>query len=171
MLTVLLFSGRAHTDCLLNNLCEVFNGKIDDGREQPIITCLEYIREYCMRRMCIVQKKIDSCHGRLTPTASDLFEAIKKEAAKYTAVFAGSGKYQVGCQWEDQFVVNFNDNSCSCRHWEITGMPCKHAVSAIWDRTNHGEDVPVDEEWVHNCYTVATWKAMYENKIEPINGR
>ena len=91
MLTVLLFSGREHTDCLLNNLCEVFNGEIDDGREQPIITCLEYIREYCMRRMCIVQKKIDSCHGRLTPTTSDLFEAIKKEAAKYTAVFAGQG--------------------------------------------------------------------------------
>ncbi|CAI9272845.1 unnamed protein product [Lactuca saligna] len=25
------FSGRAHTDCLLNNLCEVFNSKLDEG--------------------------------------------------------------------------------------------------------------------------------------------
>nr|KAJ0211729.1 hypothetical protein LSAT_V11C400224450 [Lactuca sativa] len=35
------FSGRAHSDCLLNNLCEVFNSKLEHGREKPIITCLE----------------------------------------------------------------------------------------------------------------------------------
>lgn len=60
-----MYTGRAHTDTLLNNLCEVFNSKIDDGRDKPIITCLEFIREYLMKRICIVQAHIDKCQSPL----------------------------------------------------------------------------------------------------------
>nr|GEV32106.1 hypothetical protein [Tanacetum cinerariifolium] len=35
------FVGRAKCDLLLNNICEVFNRQLLDGRDQPIITCLE----------------------------------------------------------------------------------------------------------------------------------
>ncbi|GKD91169.1 hypothetical protein Tco_1366676, partial [Tanacetum coccineum] len=53
---------RAKSDLLLNNTCEVFNGKIVRGRDKPIITLLEYIREHCMKRIMNVQGVIDkSC--------------------------------------------------------------------------------------------------------------
>ncbi|GKA56028.1 mutator type transposase [Tanacetum coccineum] len=52
------FSGRAHTDILFKNICEVFNGKIVGGRDKPVITLLEYIREYCMKRIVNVQAVI-----------------------------------------------------------------------------------------------------------------
>nr|KAJ0220763.1 hypothetical protein LSAT_V11C200050740 [Lactuca sativa] len=165
------FSGRAHTDCLLNNLCEVFNSKLDEGRDKPIITCLEYIREYLMKRLCVVQKEIDKCEGLLTPTATTLFEKIKADASKYVAKYNGAGKYQVASTWQDQYVVNLNDHSCSCRFWEITGFPCRHAVCAIWDKIENGENAPHVDEWVHPCYRLSTWKAMYFNKIDPLNGR
>ncbi|KAL4592740.1 hypothetical protein LXL04_005744 [Taraxacum kok-saghyz] len=165
------FSGRAHTDCLLNNLCEVFNAKIEDAKDQPIITCLEYIREYLMKRLCVVQAAINKCETLLTPTATQLFEVIKKEAARYVAQYNGAVKYQVGCPWQDQYVVDLNDRSCTCRNWEITGMPCKHAVAAIWDRIANSEDSSPVEEYVHPCYMTTTWRAMYFNKIDPINGR
>nr|KAJ0199630.1 hypothetical protein LSAT_V11C600322520 [Lactuca sativa] len=38
-------TGRAVSDVLISNMCEVFNGKIEKGRDKPIIGCLEYIRE------------------------------------------------------------------------------------------------------------------------------
>nr|GEV74078.1 hypothetical protein [Tanacetum cinerariifolium] len=50
---------RAKFDLLLNNICEVFNGKIVGGRDKPVITLLEYIREYCMKRIVNVQGVID----------------------------------------------------------------------------------------------------------------
>ncbi|KAL4565822.1 hypothetical protein LXL04_029928 [Taraxacum kok-saghyz] len=134
------FSGRAHTDCLLNNLCEVFNSKIEDARDQPIITCLEYIREYLMKRLCVVQAAINKCETLLTPTATQLFEVIKKEAARYVAQYNGAGKYQ-------------------------------HAVAAIWDRIANSEDSSPVEEYVYPCYKTTTWRAMYFNTIDPINGR
>nr|GEU98225.1 putative transposase, mutator type, MULE transposase domain protein [Tanacetum cinerariifolium] len=42
---------RAKFDLLLNNICEVFNGKLVGGRDKPMITLLEYIRKYCMKRI------------------------------------------------------------------------------------------------------------------------
>ncbi|CAI9295789.1 unnamed protein product [Lactuca saligna] len=48
--------GRAVSDMLLNNLCEVFNNKLIEGRDKPLITCLEYIKEYMMKRICNVIK-------------------------------------------------------------------------------------------------------------------
>ncbi|GJT85844.1 hypothetical protein Tco_1067561 [Tanacetum coccineum] len=53
------FSGRAKSNLLFNNICEVFNGKIVGGRDKPVITLLEYIREYCMKRIVNVQSVID----------------------------------------------------------------------------------------------------------------
>ncbi|XP_052622279.1 uncharacterized protein LOC111888944 [Lactuca sativa] len=122
------FSGRAHTDCLLNNLCEVFNAKIEE-------------------------------------------EEIKTQAAKYVAKYNGAGKYQVASTWQDQYVVNLNERSCTCRFWEITGFPCRHVVSAIWNKIENGENAPDVEDWVHPCYKLSTCRAMYLNKTDPINGR
>ncbi|XP_023735921.1 uncharacterized protein LOC111883830 [Lactuca sativa] len=132
------FSGRAHTDCLLNNLCEVFNSKLDEGWDKPFISCLEYIRVYLMKRLCVVQKEIDKCEGLLSPTATTVFEKIKTDAAKYVAKYNGAGKY---------------------------------VVCAIWDKIENGENAPHVDEWVHPCSRLLTWKAMYFNKIDPLNGR
>ncbi|GJU97383.1 hypothetical protein Tco_1326654 [Tanacetum coccineum] len=74
------FLGRSKSNLFLNNICEVFNGKIVKGRDKPVITLLEYIREYCMKRIMNIQGVIDKCVGPLTPTATKIMESIKKEA-------------------------------------------------------------------------------------------
>ena len=38
---------------MLNNMCESLNSKIVEGRDVPIITCLEYIKEYLMKKTII----------------------------------------------------------------------------------------------------------------------
>nr|KAJ0202493.1 hypothetical protein LSAT_V11C600298830 [Lactuca sativa] len=98
------FIGRAHSDCLLNNLCEVFNSKLEHGRDKPIITCLEYIRVYLMKRHGIVQKEINKCKMILTPTTTTILDTIKTAVSKYRALFCGSGKYQVTGMMFDQYV-------------------------------------------------------------------
>ncbi|KAL0403603.1 UNVERIFIED_CONTAM: hypothetical protein Sradi_2001100 [Sesamum radiatum] len=45
------FSELPVCDMLLNNVCETFNACILDAREKSILTMLEWIREYLMRRM------------------------------------------------------------------------------------------------------------------------
>ena len=62
---------------LLNNMCEVLNGMLVLGRDKRIITLLEFIREYCMKRIVNVHKSIDKCPGPLTPTATNIMSKIK----------------------------------------------------------------------------------------------
>ncbi|XP_071740331.1 uncharacterized protein [Rutidosis leptorrhynchoides] len=114
------FTGKAVSDVLLSNMCEYFNRWIVDGRDKPIITCLEFIREYLMKRIDIVNKKIMKSEGLLTPKATKVFEGIKKEENKYTAVYNGSGMFQVNGPHNDQVVVDMSQETCACRKWELT---------------------------------------------------
>jgi hypothetical protein len=79
---VICLIGKAQCGLLLNNIYEVFNRRLFDVRDQPIITCFEYIREYLMRRIVLVQKVIEKTIGPFTPTATTMFDVIKKEATE-----------------------------------------------------------------------------------------
>ncbi|GJR22314.1 heat stress transcription factor B-4-like protein [Tanacetum coccineum] len=119
------FSGRAKSDLLLNNICKVFNGKIVGGRDKPVIILFECIREYCMKRIMNVQSVIEKCTSLLTPTATRIMESIKKEAHLMKVHWNGANKYQVSGSLGDQCIVDVVTMTCSCRKWELTGIPCK----------------------------------------------
>ncbi|GKE48039.1 hypothetical protein Tco_1479297, partial [Tanacetum coccineum] len=85
------FPGRAKCDLLINNISEVFNRQLVDGKDQPIITCLEYIREYLMKRIVVVQKVIAKTVGPLTPSVTKMFNVIKKKATEYNVQWNGVG--------------------------------------------------------------------------------
>nr|GEY60301.1 hypothetical protein [Tanacetum cinerariifolium] len=105
--------GRAKSNILLNNMCEVLNRQLVCGKDKHIITCLEYIREYLMKRIVIVQKLQDKCDGPLTPNTAKIFKLIERAAAKFKVDWNGSDLYQVTCPWGDQFVVNMSEREKS----------------------------------------------------------
>ncbi|GJU90865.1 hypothetical protein Tco_1303288 [Tanacetum coccineum] len=98
--------------------------------DKPMITLLEYIREYCMKRIVNVQGVIDKCTGPLTPTTTRILESIKKKAHLMKVQWNGANKYQVSGSLGDHCVVDAVSMTCSCRKWELTWIPCKHAVAA-----------------------------------------
>ncbi|XP_071727511.1 uncharacterized protein [Rutidosis leptorrhynchoides] len=165
------FTGRAHLDLLVNNLCEVFNKELRAARDKPIITALDYVCEYLMKRIANVQSKIEKFEGPLTPAATRLFNVIKTQATQYTIVWNGGSQYQVSGPWGDQCVVDVTQRVCSCKKWELTGMPCKHVVRTIRDMADNRLNPGPEESWVHPCYWLETWKNVYSHKIKPINGR
>ncbi|GJZ39348.1 mutator type transposase [Tanacetum coccineum] len=69
-------------------------------------------------------KVISKSDGPLTPNATKVFNRIVKEAGQIKG---------------DQCVVNMRIRECSYRKWELTGIPCKHAVAAIWDIAGNEE--------------------------------
>ncbi|GJT94842.1 heat stress transcription factor B-4-like protein [Tanacetum coccineum] len=113
---------RAKSDLLLNNICEVFNGKIVGGRDKSVITLLEYIRE--------------------------IIESIKKEAHLIKVQWNGANKYQVSGSLGDQYVVDVVSMTCSCRKWKLTGIPCKYDVADCWNMALLDRAAPPPETWV-----------------------
>nr|GEX27349.1 hypothetical protein [Tanacetum cinerariifolium] len=161
---------RTKSDVLLNKMFEVFNGKLVAGRDRPIIATFEFAREYLMKRIVNVNKLIDRCDGPLIPTATKILRSNSNEARKYTVDYAGDDLYKVSGPWNDQVVVNVLARTCTCRRWELTGIPCKHAVTTNWVMSLNNE-AGIPEEWVHPCYRLDTWKKVYYFKIKPIRGR
>ncbi|KAL4584618.1 hypothetical protein LXL04_009222 [Taraxacum kok-saghyz] len=165
------YTGRATTDMLLNNICEVFNGKLVDGRDKPIITCLEFIREYMMKRICNVIKVQQKAPGPLTPAAQKTMEKNEAAATDYHVLWNDDDKYQVQGPWQDQQVVDMGQRDCSCRKWELTGFPCKHVIAVLHNKADNGEPVGQLHTYVHKVHWLQTWKDAYVSKVEPIKGR
>lgn len=171
-LWLFIFPGRAKCDVLLNNMCESFNSQLVHARDKPIITMLEYIREYLMRRIVNVLMLMDTAEGPLTPKATKKFDEIKQQASRCTVLWNGEHHYQVRGPAGFGVVVDLRKRECTCRKYEITGMPCKHIVAAIWNKNMYsGKETELPETYVDPVYTVARWKEVYNYKIYPINGR
>ena len=78
------------------------------------------------------------------------------------AYWAGQTQFEVknGLQ---SFTVDLATAHCSCRKWDISGIPCAHAITYIFFNRQNAE------QYVHPCYHVFTYKACYEPIIAPIN--
>ncbi|XP_076924322.1 uncharacterized protein LOC143586727 [Bidens hawaiensis] len=163
------FSGRVLSDMLLNNLCESFNKQLVGARDKPIITCLEYIREYMTMRIVTVKKMQATAMGPLTLQATKAWDEIQTKASKLTVMMVDDVTYQVK-SLRSQCVVNVGDRTCTCRRWDLTGMPCKHAVAALYNMIENNMYVGPLEKWVDEAYWLDTWKKVYNHQIRPIPG-
>ena len=54
-------------------------------------------------------------------------------------------------------VVYLNEQSCSCRQWQVTGKPCPHALAVITT-----ERQPDYEKYVDMAYSVQRLRQAYE---------
>ncbi|KAL8536518.1 hypothetical protein ACS0TY_011930 [Phlomoides rotata] len=71
--------------------------------------------------------------------------------------------YQVSCFDGGHYSVNLQQLTCSCRIWQLTGIPCKHGICAILKQRLD----PFD--FVHEYYTIDTYLEAYEHPIYPIS--
>nr|KAJ0210025.1 hypothetical protein LSAT_V11C400212890 [Lactuca sativa] len=159
------------SDVLISNMCEVFNGKTEKGKDKLVISCLEFIREYLMKRIFNVMKTMKKAKGPLTPTTTDILDARKKGASQYIARWNGANKYQFIGALQDQHVVDVRNQTCTCRKWELMGIPCRHAITTLNEMSKDPEAELDIYKWVHKVYWLDTWQKAYSFKVEPIKGR
>lgn len=157
------FSEHACCDSLLNNMCETFNSKIVEAREMAIITMLEELRTKQMQRTQYRGQWIRTYDYPVPPVIKEYIEKESKHASSWRAIFNGDNSYQVSGPG-GQFVVNMRHRSCTCRRWQIRGIPCVHAVSCI---------LKIDQQitdYVSPYYKTDSMVILYRNVLYPING-
>lgn len=158
------FSTLSRCDMLLNNLCECFNKYILEARGKPILTMMEIIRTKLMQRIAIKNEAAQKYTGLLCPKIQKKLDKIIDESNRCWARHAGGPKYQVSCGPADQHVVDLELKTCSCRKWDLTGIPCSHAVAVMFST----EERP--EQYVDACYHKDTQLKIYSHFIQPIKG-
>ncbi|XP_019153866.1 PREDICTED: uncharacterized protein LOC109150412 [Ipomoea nil] len=137
------FSTFPKSDLLLNNLCESWNSCILNFRDKPIQTMVDKIRLYLMIMM---QKNRDkmSCHPfKVCPKIQKILEEGKERCCRFNAYKSVGDIYQVDDDSFKPFKIDLGARQCSCRRWDLTGIPCTHAIAAIRKKG----DIP--EDYVH----------------------
>lgn len=149
-------------DILLNNLCEAFNAAILDARDKPILSSLEKLRTYLMLRMA--KQRETKWTQPVGPRIFGIIEAKRKEGGQCTTRHSGNGEFEVKrIQGKRQFHVNLNQHTCSCRKWQICGLPCAHAMAAISKMQRSVYD------YVHVFYKRAAYDRAYQRYISPMS--
>nr|XP_025657492.1 uncharacterized protein LOC112754119 [Arachis hypogaea] len=150
-------------DALVNNMCESFNSAIVESREKPILTMLEDIRVYLMKRWAENRVLIEKYKDDILPRIKLKLQKEIDASRWWFPVAAGISKFKV-IRGRDKFVVDLLMKECTCRKFQMTGLPCPHAVSAI----NCAKDDI--RKYVSSCYNKAAYVACYTPMINPCNG-
>ncbi|RYR22573.1 hypothetical protein Ahy_B03g067871 [Arachis hypogaea] len=158
------FNFHSKCDTLVNNMCESFNGAIVESREKPIVTMLEDIRVYLMIRWAVNRERIKNFNGTLLPRIRMKLERRGRSAGEWRPYWSAAQTYEV-VNGLNKFAVDFSAHECSCRKWQLSGIPCTHAISCI---NFKGLDI---DAFVDDCYKKAAYVKCYDSVINPLNGQ
>ena len=158
------FGHHIKCDMLLNNICESFNAYILPAREKPIISMLEWIRRTLMKRFVTKKQGMLGYVGKFTPKATKLIQLAREEATRNCVTFWGGGETFEVQHLGQTYLVDLSNKSCGCKRWDLTGIPCAHAICCIMrDRRNIDDFVDV-------CYTKETYLKAYNFIIKAMPG-
>ncbi|XP_057808548.1 uncharacterized protein LOC131023028 [Salvia miltiorrhiza] len=144
-----------------NNIAETFNGYIIAARGMHIIHMCEQIMRDLMVRQVEKLKLMAMVSDRVCPGIIKGLEKTKSKSVEAYVFSNMNKKYEVSFRGR-AFVVDVNARSCTCREWDVTGIPCLHACAAI---QFEGEE---PSAYVHGYYTVERYLEAYKYAIESL---
>ncbi|KAL0439079.1 UNVERIFIED_CONTAM: hypothetical protein Slati_2390900 [Sesamum latifolium] len=118
------FNVNLKCDMLLDNCCENFNMMILDAREKLILTMLEWIRKFLMRRL---QENRDLAETkwkeRFCPRIKKILDKHVEKVADCIPIKVDNFHYQISCFDGSHYAVDLANHTCTCRKWELSGIP------------------------------------------------
>ncbi|KAL4289578.1 hypothetical protein GQ457_14G016010 [Hibiscus cannabinus] len=135
-----------------------------EARDKPILTMMEVIRTKLMKKVVSKREEAEKWLGPLCGKIQKKLDIIIQQSFRCWATHAGGERYRVQGGLGHQHVVDLVQHTCSCRRWDLSGIPCIHAISTIQETNRKPED------YVNECYHKSTQIAIYSNIISPVKG-
>lgn len=118
-------------DAITNNMAETFNGYIIQARTKHLLFMMEDIRGALMQRVNTKKTEMEKQTSLLCPRIRALLEIEKNKAAYCDVIPSTENIFNVSHNL-DSLVVNLGTKSCTCRKWDMMGVPCCHGVACIY---------------------------------------
>lgn len=97
----------------------------------------------------------------ICPKVEKMVKEIGKATKFCVAHKSAPGEYEIH-EGQSQFPLSINLKKCACGYWQLTGVPCRHAIRAMIASK-------LDPHmYVSSWYSVKTYKLTYQNSIAPI---
>ncbi|KAK5786589.1 uncharacterized protein LOC108479164 [Gossypium arboreum] len=151
---------------MASNFGELFYSWVSDAHELPITQMVDVIRQRVMELIYSRRAESDHWVSRLTPCME---EKLEKESLKVRTLQVRT--LQVlptsGCEFEvhgdsTTEMVDMDRWDCSCKGWQLTALPCSHAIAVI---SCIGRS-PYD--FCSRYFTTESYRLTYAESIQPI---
>ncbi|CAN6243391.1 unnamed protein product [Urochloa humidicola] len=147
------------------NVSETIAEWIPSRYELSVVQLVDTIRCNLMEMMYTRRESSNAWAEVLTPSANQKLQEQMNKALTLNVVCStgNDGNSHVFEVCDDSVnVVNINEWECTCRKWQLSGIPCSHAI-AVFDRT---ERCPLD--YCAKCFTTEYYRRTYAMSINPI---
>ncbi|XP_020276616.1 uncharacterized protein LOC109850939 [Asparagus officinalis] len=135
-----------------------------EGHELPIVQMMEHIREQ-LTVWFHERRNIGMSLGSiLVPSAEKLVSEAVTDSRCYQVLRANKVEFEIVSS-ERTNIVDIQSRCCSCRRWQMYGIPCAHAAAAL---LSCGEDVRL---YAQECFSVRKYCEAYSQAIHPIPDR
>ncbi|KAL3565289.1 hypothetical protein D5086_033335 [Populus alba] len=157
---VAYFEGMRYGHFMLGVTELLYNWALE-CHELPIVQMMEHIR-YQLTSWFSNRRDIGmSWTSILVPSAEKrILEAIA-DAHCYQVLRANEVEFEI-VSTERTNIVDIRSRVCSCRRWQLYGLPCAHAAAAL---ISCGQNAHLFAE---PCFTVASYRETYSEMINPI---
>ncbi|KAL4311594.1 hypothetical protein GQ457_01G029640 [Hibiscus cannabinus] len=147
----------------LKSVAESFCDLVSDLPAMPITQVIETIRRKMMEFIYTRKMDSDQWSSRLTPSAEENLQRSLVDSRSLEVLLSpGTSCFKVRDTLDILNVVSLENWECSCREWQINGLPCLHAAAAI---EHVGKDV---YDYCNRYFTTEAFKITYSESINPI---
>ena len=167
------FSEVSKVDYVHNNLAESFNSTIRKLKGHYVVDLLDRIRiEYMQKfhyRAGIAEAKFMG-HIIIPAVMNELKQKTTGLEMNMTLCSGTTAEisYLDKEKREWRYPVDLEARTCSCRQWQITGLPCIHALFFITSLPGPAGNI---QQYVHDYYSVARFKATYAYALPAMEGK
>ncbi|KAM1110956.1 hypothetical protein ACFX13_010361 [Malus domestica] len=155
------FFQGARYNHMTSNFGELFYCWASDAHELPITQMVDVIRGKIME---LIYSRREGSNEWLTRLAPSMEEKLEKETQKIgnlqVLLLAGGSRFEV--HGDTTEVVDVDRWDCSCRGWQITGLPCCHAIAVIRCLGRSPND------YCSRYFTTESYRLTYSEPILPV---
>ncbi|TXG69480.1 hypothetical protein EZV62_004415 [Acer yangbiense] len=154
-------------DHVTNNMTEVFNNMLGTHRAASYLDLLEFIRRMVMRKF---NKRKEECRGWSSVLPSRVHAKIMKHGreSRYLKMIAtGNMKYEL-LDASGGYDVKLREYNCQCGSWQVSEIPCCHAMAVISHYCGRAAVKDKVAEFVHSSLIKSAYMQTYVGMIHLI---
>ncbi|KAG8370597.1 hypothetical protein BUALT_Bualt14G0133600 [Buddleja alternifolia] len=123
------FFGGARYNHMTSNFGQQFYSWVSEVDELPITQMVDVLRGKIMELS--YRRRLESSHWvtRLTPFMEDKLQNEISKARSLQVLLSHGSTFEV--RGESVDIVDIDHWDCSCKGWQLTGLPCCHAIAVL----------------------------------------
>uniref|UniRef100_A0A251KLH9 SWIM-type domain-containing protein n=1 Tax=Manihot esculenta TaxID=3983 RepID=A0A251KLH9_MANES len=153
------FKGELYNQITVN-IAELYSNWIEELWELPVTQKVESLGCKMMELMHKREMDSNGWTTKLTPSKEKKLQEETLDSLAFKVLFSSDTVFEV--HGDSIYVVDIVKRDCSCMTWELTGLPCRHAI-AVFSRI--GKSV---YDYCSKHYTVDSFRSTYSKSINPV---